>query len=342
MEEIMCPICGNASGDIVWVESGFSARRCPCELVYVSPRPTQEEVAKLYRDDEAFISASAHIEDVFYKQLHAKFTLSIIRKYIRTGTLLEIGAGAGYFADQARSAGFKVLVIEPNKELREHLEQKLGLLVASSLQDLISKGFTQKINVIYHCDVLSHFPDPVKEFNLYNRLLEPNGYLIFETGNVGELSQKWFSFIGKLGMPDHLFFFSPKSIEQICSLTSFSLIDFQKFSIVPYIIYQRMMEPVRKWAMFFSIRKLVKGVQPTQSVNEINYDPEILIFHGEDQNKVNNPEINLSSKSLVASIRKFITQNLYIYFLYFFRYRIGRFINFFHGPQTTIYFLKKA
>lgn len=162
METIGCIFCKNKENDarIVIEENGFLGRKCPhCGLIYISPRPTPAEIVNLYQRDQAHASAESHLRADFTKRLHAGHSLSILERYKKQGHLLEIGAGAGYFLDEARKAGFDVYGIELNPTQTDFINRKLDIPCETTT---LTGSYDNKIfDIIYHCDVISHFYDPI-------------------------------------------------------------------------------------------------------------------------------------------------------------------------------------
>ena len=137
--------------------------------------------------------------------------------------MLEIGAGAGYFLDEARNEGFKVYGIEFNDIQAEFMRSKFGIYCEESPLD-VSLFDGMKFDIIYHCDVLSHFYDPVSEFRKINDKLKKNGIVVFETGNFGDVKKEYYRFVIKFQYPDHLFFFSEKNFKELLGRTGFEFI----------------------------------------------------------------------------------------------------------------------
>src|SRR5580698_8371898 len=107
MNEIPCIFCSIESRRVVIEENGYQGKQCPrCGLIYISPRPSLDDLVALYEQDSAHISAEDHVGAAFEKQLYARHHLKVIRSVAKSGDLLEIGAGAGYFLDEARKSGF--------------------------------------------------------------------------------------------------------------------------------------------------------------------------------------------------------------------------------------------
>lgn len=222
MENIRCIFCRLGSDQIVIEENGYKGRKCPqCGLISVSPRPSLSQIVNLYTDDKASTYAESIIPNDYAKRLNAKYTLKI--------------TGAGYFLDEARRKGFEVYGNELNGIQADFINSILripcedGVLDASSFQG-------KKFNLIYHCNVLSHFHDPIAEFKKIHDRLSENGILVFETGNLGDVKKKYYKVLTKFGCQDHLFFFSEKSLKQLPELTGFGLMKIYKYSLLPYFL----------------------------------------------------------------------------------------------------------
>src|SRR5215217_1550888 len=54
----------------------------------------------------------------------ARQRLRFLRRYVRTGRLLEVGSAVGYFLDVAERGGFTVIGIEPAAELARTAEER--------------------------------------------------------------------------------------------------------------------------------------------------------------------------------------------------------------------------
>ena len=232
METIACIFCGEGDSSALIQENGFTGRKCArCGLIYISPRPSPEEIANLYGHDEANVSAEAQVAAEPYKRLQARNTLRILRKFVSGGKLLEIGPGAGYFMDEARIAGFSPYGIELNQLQADSIREKLSLPCESrSIADAFPG---EQFDVIYHCDVISHLSDPIAEFKAMRARLTEGGVLIFETGNMGDVRTDRLQQIRLFQYPDHLFFFSTRNIESLLQLTNFRMLGIERHSIVP-------------------------------------------------------------------------------------------------------------
>ena len=128
MNPIDCIFCGIESDDVLIKENGYEGKQCPqCGLIYISPRPSFDEIVDLYGHDDAHVSAASHISAEFSKRLYARHHLRLIRSFVKDGELLEIGAGAGYFLDEARKLGFIPSGLEFNPTQDNHISYDLNI-----------------------------------------------------------------------------------------------------------------------------------------------------------------------------------------------------------------------
>jgi SAM-dependent methyltransferase len=236
MEEIACIFCNIWNEQVLIEENGYLGRKCEnCGLVYISPRPRAEAVVQLYQSDNAQISAEAHISLERRSRLYARHHLGILGKFVRAGSLLEIGAGAGYFLAEARDQGYDPYAIEFNAAQAEFMRTTLGIPCEQTPLGPDSFG-GKAFDVIYHCDVISHFYDPVEEFRKMHAALRPGGWLIFETGNGGDIDPKYFKHVSAFQYPDHLFFFGLDNLRDLLTQNDFELVELHSYSLLPQLL----------------------------------------------------------------------------------------------------------
>jgi hypothetical protein len=134
----------------------------------------------------------------------------------------------GYFADESRKAGFRPYVIEINSVQAESIRKELHFECSESSVCHAFPG--RAFDVIYHCDVTSHFHDLLSEFGAQVDRLRRGGILMFETGNFGDVSSRYYKLIGTLQYPDHLFFLSEINLHQIVDACGLELVCIRKYS----------------------------------------------------------------------------------------------------------------
>lgn len=325
MEPISCIFCGRDPPSSVLIrENGFDGRQChACGLIFVSPRPSLEAIVNLYGHDEAHVPAASHLAAGFSKRLYAKNSLRILRKHKATGKLLEIGAGAGFFLDEARKQGFVPHAIEFNRLQARHIREVLDIPCQSKpLADAAFAG--ESFGAVYHCDVISHFYDPISEFRAINAALRDDGLVVFETGNLGDVDPRYLKQISRFQYPDHLFFFSRKNIAQLLEETGFELLEICSYSILVDIWITRLRVHLRNAA-----REVLQRLQKTQTTQSIA--TQLADSCGTAASR---PATNRTGP--VAWLK---TADQYVNYLV--RYRLGRFLPKGRHPQTLIVVARK-
>ena len=82
---------------------------------------------------------------------------------------------------------------------------------------------------------MSHFYDPLGEFRRMRAALRPGGWLIFETGNGGDVDPKYFEHFSVFQYPDHLFFFSLANVLALLERSDFELVELHRYSVLPQL-----------------------------------------------------------------------------------------------------------
>ncbi|HEY5587482.1 MAG TPA: class I SAM-dependent methyltransferase [Candidatus Paceibacterota bacterium] len=315
MENIKCIFCGDVKSHTVIEENGYTGRKCEiCNLIYISPRPTQQEISEIYSKDRIDYYTNGHIAKEFMKRLFAKHTLKSIKKYSRSGSLLEIGSGAGFFLDEAKKRKFNTFGNEISAKQCEYTKTRFNIpCVSDSFSPAIFNN--KKYDIIYHCDVLSHFYNPIEEFKKMNEALNDNGLLVFETGNFGDVEKKYYKYFNSFQYPDHLFFFSDKSIKKLLISTGFESFKIMRYSLLPELIYNRLF-----------LKYISKNSQKQIKVNNFT-----------NQKIISDETNNSNNRIFLITILKKLNN----YFSYILRYQIGNIIPKNGRPQTIIVIARK-
>jgi len=224
--------------------------------------------------------------------------------------MLEIGAGAGFFLEEAQKSGFDVHGIELNRIQANFIRTELGMPCEEV--PLNSSSFAaERFDIIYHCDVTSHFYDPVAEFKKMNNALIEQGILVFETGNLGDTKEKYFRFYPVFQYPDHLFFFSENNIRQLIKSTGFELVGIYRYSLLPEL-----------WTA-----NLLRSLINSTRTKETEKNASNIAGNG-------SPPRRLSLKQLLS--------NGYHFYFYLARYKMGAIMPKAGRPQTVLFVARKS
>ncbi len=143
---------------------------------------------------------------------YENYRIELIKRFVPSGRLLEIGPAYGILAYLAKSAGFDVDVIEMDEECCTFLSQVVGVNVIQSSQPhevLKGKG-PYDVIVIRH--VIEHLAEPWKCLQSAAESLTPGGILCITTPNPDALQFRLLGSIwSHIDAPRHLQLF-PKHL----------------------------------------------------------------------------------------------------------------------------------
>ncbi len=223
-----CFLCDTAPDRVLWYEKGYSGLSCAsCGMLY-----TDRQGAELLADPTI-----EHHHQKFYS-LPAKIKASWMAKNCPSGRLLEIGCGRGFFLDAARAYGYTVCGIEPNASLAKAASEEFGFEVEQSFFEN-SRLPRSYFDVVYHCDLLVHFTQPLRQIERMCSFLRPGGVLCFEVGILGGISPIWYSLIGELGLGQHLWLYSDRALKKLFNQSDLNVEKVQRFGLAPEVILGR-------------------------------------------------------------------------------------------------------
>lgn len=231
---VRCVACGGSSDRVLFEEAGYAAHGCACGGIYITPAPPGDAV-----------DPTRDVHSAAFYALPARRKVRWIReRHPGARTLLEVGAGDGWFLEEARRQGFEVSAIEPEPERASRLRERMGIRVECGLIEDVEwdgAGF----DVVFHCDLLSHFPDPVLALQRMAALLAPGGVLFFEVGLVGGIDPRWYDRMPSKGLPDHRWFFSEEALQRLLVRAGLRLERMQRFGLGPGLELHRLASALR-------------------------------------------------------------------------------------------------
>jgi 2-polyprenyl-3-methyl-5-hydroxy-6-metoxy-1,4-benzoquinol methylase len=204
-QEFECNLCGSKTGKTIPFRYAFRDRflwgvKCDqCELISIWPRPTSEEIQEMYSDDY-FVGEdkSTHHMETSYIELLEKGNYSSgveeIKKYCKSGEILDIGCATGNFIAVLSKHGFKVTGIELSEFASEYGRKKWGINIINkpyNFELLENHIKTNQFDVILMGDVLEHFVNPTEAMKLTYQILKPGGVALIQLpGTLNLLSSK--------------------------------------------------------------------------------------------------------------------------------------------------------
>lgn len=221
-----CPLCDQSDGPVIWQENGFRGRAHGCGVVLMDPFPNADQLDETHE---------YHAEG--YYRFPVRHRLQWLRRFKQKGRLLEVGAGTGWFLIAAHEAGFTATGLEPHPQ-RAAAARARGLEIQQSTIE--EAHLEPKYDLIFHVDLLSHFPDPEQALRAMKQGLTPNGLLVFEVGVLGGMSSWWYRLVGGVGYPQHMRLYSRKALKALFERVGLEPVAVRSHGLLPSILLVRL------------------------------------------------------------------------------------------------------
>jgi SAM-dependent methyltransferase len=193
-----CPACGERRFAQRTVVAGLRTRRCLCCGLVLSDISRTGPVT----DEFELVNHDAYHASVGrVRRTQAAPLLSILQPYAGRGAaLLDVGCSFGYFLSEARSAGFVVRGVEPDRQAVAYASAMLGdeVVEPGRLDAAILDGY--RADVVASLDVLEHIPPGEQaEFARHiRRVLTPDGVWLVKVPTTEGLYYRVSSAVARL------------------------------------------------------------------------------------------------------------------------------------------------
>lgn len=220
IETVACPLCATDNAQETGYRQGpFRVVRCgDCRHWYLSPRPTGESAAAFYRGDSYFAGGGTGYHDYSEQEQSLRRTFrrllrNLSQRQATGGRLLELGAGLGYFLDEARPYFAQRCGVELSPIAAE---QAARLADAPVLHELEAIEDEARFDCIIALHVIEHIPDPLPFVRKLGAMLAPGGMLVLAAPHMGSvwrhlMGRHWPSF----KYPEHLSFFDSVTLKRL-------------------------------------------------------------------------------------------------------------------------------
>ncbi len=225
-----CYLCRKNPARYLFSKNGYPIYQCThCGLGWAELDKPYEEFVRQYYDDGYFKGQSNRCaydnyeKDYRFMKRNFQGMLKALRTYVAEGRLLDVGCATGRFMQLAKRHGYDAYGVEPSTYAAGLARKRFGDRVQEST---IARAqfHSKQFHVITMLDVFEHLDDPRRALALCRKWLQENGLLVIATNNFDSL---WAQLMGKrwhfLIPPQHLFFFSEKTIRTILQDTGFMI-----------------------------------------------------------------------------------------------------------------------
>lgn len=234
---VPCVVCGATRSHVYMPVDGYTIRACEgCTLRFLHPQPTAEALEAFYEEQYYHSDDSvSHGYGNYVKQadnLRATFRDRLRELPVPAGRLLDVGAAAGYFVEQARAVGWLAEGIDPSEWAASFARDQLCQPVRTGLVE--EAGFPDAhFDALTMWEVIEHLPAPGAVLREAARILKPNGLLALSTPDASALvtrltGKRW---LGWHKVPEHLYFFDLPTLTRLLEENGFEVIHHRYVSL---------------------------------------------------------------------------------------------------------------
>lgn len=235
MECPPCDLCGRSDPETIYAGSQWRRSLPPvilvrcrnCGLMYLSPRPTVQEISAYYPTDYAAFRPAIEDEGFALMRFMRRRKLKQRRRLVEhfgqrpAGRILDVGCATGLFLHEMALTGWQTQGVELTEPAAEYARTRFGLNVFTGLlADLpAEKG---SFDVVTFWDVLEHVFSPSAELECVARLLTPGGLVAINIPNWHSLDRWLFGpFWAGLDPPRHLYDFTKTTLTTLLTRAGF-------------------------------------------------------------------------------------------------------------------------
>lgn len=224
-----CILCNSSERDELLTKDTWQIHRCTsCGLGVLDPRPTKEEIVKLYGQEYFTEPGQGEIEPDSQEFLHRlsleSSRIRFVRSQKKKGELLDIGCGSANFLFACQKKGFSVQGMDISDYAVEYAKRKLNLRISvGEVADVQLPHNHFDVITMWH--FLEHTENPREVILQAKKWLKKDGIMIIDVPNYESTDAKaeWQNWVG-WQLPYHLFHFTPSSLRQLLKETGFKVV----------------------------------------------------------------------------------------------------------------------
>lgn len=227
-----CPVCGGGiDGSYLTDCRGIRIAKCGrCSFQFMNPQYTDHHLACYYARYAASEDSDLWREAFAYGHgLH----LATIEKYVKPGSMLDIGCGNGHLLEAAMRRGWSVCGYDVDIGTTSALARRLDIDVKCG--DFLSCEFAHGFDLVTMHQVLEHVKDPNGYLQRIRAILNDDGHLFVAVPNIMSLSNRLKRALEVCGLRrknigkyydsvHHLSYFEPRTLVRLLTRHGFEIL----------------------------------------------------------------------------------------------------------------------
>lgn len=206
-----CAICQPGTTERIFLKHGHWIRQCRCGHRFAELQAHDGHVGEVYGDAYFTEGGDGYPDYVGERRIisnQGRFYGRLLKQHIKQpGTVLDIGAAAGFILEGLQDYGWKGIGIEPNASMAAHAQGR-GIDVRVGTLEDFTPG--QQFNLVSMVQVIAHFYDIRKALRVARDVTAYKGHWLIETWN----KDSWMARMQKDGWHEY----SPPSVLHYFSL----------------------------------------------------------------------------------------------------------------------------
>jgi 2-polyprenyl-3-methyl-5-hydroxy-6-metoxy-1,4-benzoquinol methylase len=198
---------------------------------------------------------------------------------LKTGKILDYGAGTGAFLETCKKNKWEAYGIEPDESARKTMYEKFRIETYPSLNEAKQQNTFSEFNVVTAWHVLEHVPDLKETVASLKNCLKEKGILIVAVPNPSSHDAKYYKqYWAAYDVPRHLWHFRPADMIRLMADQGFKHIQTRPMTFDSY--YVSMLSEKYKTGRSGLIKAFWRGLVSNIKANKTGkeFSSQIYIF----------------------------------------------------------------
>jgi len=224
-----CIACGGNERAPLISLGDWKIERCKgCGLGMLDPRPTVEELEKLYESsyfDSHYGKGPDKGSPDFRRRISQEdHRIRFFSRLKKDGLILDMGCGMGYFLYACKEAGYRVKGFDISNHASGYVTGELGVPTSTgNVEDIDIEPESVDVVTMWH--FLEHASEPELYLKTARRLLKPDGLLVVDVPNYeGTDARKFWSEWSGWSVPFHIYHYNAAALDMILVKNGFETV----------------------------------------------------------------------------------------------------------------------
>lgn len=214
-EHLSCLVCGSINlKKLIGYEKAYLCQCGKCSFVFSKRIPSSQELDAYYKD----YGTDNYLSPLTIKRYNE--ILDQFEPFRKTNKMLDVGCGIGYFLEEAKKRGWEVHGTELSEKSAEICAQKNIHIKQGALN---TDDYEQDMfDIVTSFEVIEHINNPLIDLKNIHSIMRKGGLVYVTTPNFNSLLRvKLKSAYNVITYPEHLSYYTPKTLEKVFKRSGF-------------------------------------------------------------------------------------------------------------------------